>query len=63
MSKGGDCVAHKITDDCIVCGTCAEECPVDAIEEGGEIYTIDQDECTECGTCMEVCPSDAVIEE
>ena len=56
-------MAYKITDDCIVCGTCAEECPVDAIEEGDEIYTIDQDECTECGTCMEVCPSDAVIEE
>ena len=56
-------MAYKITDDCIVCGTCAEECPVDAIEAGDEIYTIDQDECTECGTCIEVCPSDAVIEE
>jgi len=61
--KGGDFVAYRITEDCIACGSCAEECPADAIEEGNDICTIDQDTCTECGTCVEVCPSDAVIEE
>ena len=53
----------KITDACVSCGTCAEECPVDAITEGDEIYLIDLEKCTECGTCAEVCPTDAVVEE
>ena len=56
-------MAYRITDDCIVCGTCADECPSEAIEEGEEIYIIDQEKCTDCGTCMEVCPNDAVVEE
>jgi NAD-dependent dihydropyrimidine dehydrogenase PreA subunit len=56
-------VAYKITDECVACGTCAEECPSDAIKEGDDIYTINQDDCTECGTCKEVCPTEAIIEE
>jgi len=56
-------VSFRITDDCITCGTCAEECPVDAIQEGDDLYVIDQESCTECGTCAEVCPSEAVVEE
>jgi len=56
-------VAFRITEDCIACGSCVDECPADAITESGDIFAIDQDECTECGTCMEVCPSDAIIEE
>ncbi len=38
LSKGGDLVAFKITDECVACGTCAEECPSDAINEGDDIY-------------------------
>lgn len=53
---------YVITDDCVACGTCAEECPTGAIEEGEDKYVINQDECTECGTCVEVCPNDAIIE-
>jgi ferredoxin len=55
-------MAYKITDECTACGTCAGECPVEAISEGDNIYVIDQDECTECGTCMDVCPVEAIIE-
>jgi len=53
-------MAHKITDDCIACGACIEECPTDAISEG-DIYVIDADNCTDCGTCVEVCPSEAIV--
>ena len=55
-------MAHKITDECIACGTCIDECPVNAISEGDPIYEIDADECTDCGACVEVCPTDAIIE-
>jgi formate hydrogenlyase subunit 6/NADH:ubiquinone oxidoreductase subunit I len=56
-------VAFKITDECVACGTCAEECPSDAINEGDDIYEINQDNCTECGTCKDVCPTEAIIED
>ena len=34
-------MAFKITDACVSCGTCAENCPVEAISEGDGIYVID----------------------
>ena len=46
-------------DDCIACGTCIDECPVEAISEG-DIYSINPDVCTDCGTCADVCPSEAI---
>jgi ferredoxin len=56
-------VAYRITEECVACGTCAEECPAGAIEEGEEAYVINHEICTECGTCMDVCPTEAIIEE
>ncbi|MBW1973323.1 MAG: 4Fe-4S ferredoxin [Deltaproteobacteria bacterium] len=52
---------YFITDNCVACGTCAEECPADAIEEG-EIYRINQELCSQCGICYEVCPVEAIEE-
>ena len=48
-----------ISDDCIACGTCIDECPVEAISEGDK-YSINPDLCTECGTCADACPSEAI---
>ena len=56
-------MAYKITDECVSCGTCAEECPSEAIQEGDDRYVIDQGKCNECGTCSEVCPTEAIVEE
>ncbi len=53
-------MAYKITEDCIACGACIDECPVEAISEG-EIYKIDPELCTDCGACADVCPVDAII--
>ena len=52
-------MTYKITDDCISCGTCADECPVGAITEGDGKDEIDPDKCIDCGTCAGVCPVEA----
>ena len=55
-------MAHKITDECVSCGTCEGECPVNAISAGDTHHEIDPDLCVVCGACMGVCPVDAIIE-
>ena len=52
-------MAHVITDECISCGVCVDECAVEAISEGEDKYVIDPEKCTDCGACAEVCPTDA----
>ena len=56
-------MAYVITDECVSCGTCAGECPVEAIAEGDSHYEINPDVCVECGTCASVCPTEAITEE
>ncbi|MGI6487305.1 MAG: 4Fe-4S binding protein [Syntrophomonadaceae bacterium] len=51
---------HFVTDECISCGICLDECPVEAISEGDDIYVIDQELCTDCGSCADVCPVEAI---
>jgi ferredoxin len=55
-------MAYVINDDCTACGTCIDECPVEAISEG-DIYVIDADICTDCGSCADVCPVEAIHPE
>jgi len=37
-----------ITEDCINCNACVDECPNDAISEGESVYVVNTDLCTEC---------------
>jgi len=53
-------MAYTITEECISCGTCVDECPVTAISEGDDRYIIDAKLCTDCGTCAEACPTEAI---
>ena len=56
-------MAYKISDDCISCGVCAENCPVNTITECDGKYVINADECVDCGTCADTCPVEAPAAE
>jgi len=56
-------MAYKIdADTCTACGTCIDECPVEAISPG-DVYVIDPTTCTDCGSCADVCPVEAISPE
>lgn len=55
-------MAYKISDECISCGACAAQCPVEAISEGDGKFVIDPDKCISCGSCAEGCPVEAISE-
>ncbi len=49
-------MAYKITDECIACGACVADCPVEAITEGDDKYVINAETCIDCGSCEASCP-------
>ncbi len=55
-------MAYRITDACISCGSCADQCPVEAISEGEAQFCIDADACLSCGSCADQCPMGAIEE-
>lgn len=60
---GGESPAREgfvITDGCIGCGTCAENCPQQCIESGVP-FVIQQEHCLHCGLCAENCPVECVM--
>lgn len=52
-------MAYLISDGCIACGTCIDECPTASISEG-EIYVINPDTCIDCSACADVCPTGVI---
>jgi ferredoxin len=66
-------MAVLITDTCINCGACIDECPVEAIVDdednptGEEIYYVYPDKCVECvgyhdePACATACPTEGCI--
>ena len=54
-------IKYYVTDKCIGCTKCAQECPVDAIEARPyERHEIDVELCTRCDVCRVGCPVDAI---
>lgn len=53
-------MAFRINDECISCGACAGQCPVNCIKDAGSKYEIDPDQCIDCGSCAGACPVDAI---
>jgi ferredoxin len=67
-----------ITDECINCAACIDECENDAIYEAGTEYTVDGETkpamsddftfivpelCNDCKACADVCAVDAIEEQ
>ena len=54
---------YVVTNDCIGCHTCMQNCPVGAIAPGPVGRPeINQDQCIRCGTCYDGCPVEAIEE-
>jgi NADH-quinone oxidoreductase subunit F len=54
-------LTYSITEACIGCTRCAQNCPADAIAmKPYERHLIDLRKCIKCGTCKQICPVDAV---
>jgi NADH-quinone oxidoreductase subunit F len=54
-------ITYSITDDCIGCTLCAQQCPSDAIAMTPyRKHQIDSEKCTRCDACKAICPEDAV---
>ena len=53
-------MAFVITEECLSCGSCAEQCPAEAIFEGEAHFEINPDTCMDCGACADSCPNDAI---
>ena len=58
--NGGNSMPYVITDECLSCGSCAAQCPAEAIDMGDLHYEIDPEKCLECGSCAAQCPAEAI---
>ncbi|HVN72940.1 MAG TPA: 4Fe-4S binding protein [Desulfomonilia bacterium] len=54
---------YEITDSCVACSTCVDECPNGAIGEGNGCCEINQEKCDGCGSCADMCPVNAIVEK
>ncbi len=51
-------IRRQVSDECIHCGKCRKECPMDAIAENP--LTTSHRECIACQNCVRICPVQAV---
>lgn len=63
MSKNEYIVTIDV-DECVQCGGCMADCPVNALQAGagGYPYCVES-VCVRCGLCIETCPVMAISYE
>lgn len=50
-----------ISSECVACGCCVKECPIDAVSIHKGIYAIaDDQKCVGCGKCEKSCPASVI---
>lgn len=55
-------IGYYVTDSCIGCTLCAQQCPADAILMAPyQKHEINLKKCTRCDTCKQVCPEHAIV--
>lgn len=52
---------RKINNYCISCGTCLQNCDVQAVIDDSGVYVIDANACVDCGKCELLCPVGAIV--
>jgi len=53
-------VVHLDPEECTLCETCVERCPMDAISAGEESVSVNLQRCIGCGVCTTTCPTEAL---
>jgi len=49
-------------ESCESCGICKEErCPMDAIIEENDVYSVQPERCIGCGVCAVTCPTESIV--
>jgi NADH-quinone oxidoreductase subunit F len=55
-------IKYVVTDECIGCTICAQQCPSDAIAMVPyQKHLIDVGKCTRCDVCRTACPEEAIV--
>jgi MinD superfamily P-loop ATPase len=48
-------------ESCEACGICKDErCPMDAIIEVNDVYSVQPERCIGCGVCAVTCPTESI---
>jgi electron transport complex protein RnfB len=57
---GSNYYAQLNQDECTLCESCVDRCPMNAISVNEDNASIDLDRCLGCGLCTSVCPVEAI---